>query len=263
MSQEAKVIVPGNRYALRRLDTVVDGIATTLLTMTLGDDLIGSVELSQVSVKSASFRRLFVEPTSRRLNVGRGLVNRCVEIAFNEFKVETVGISVADDSGLIAFYRACGFILAYQYDDGSLLMFKTQITTGTDLAAKVLKYLGETDEDPEAFMVFVEDKSTMTDLRECAKQVRANVRPIPMTLHCPKCGLANPVQPIPMILHCPKCGLQHIDKPEPDKGWDNPPHRSHLCAGCAAVWRPAEVPTTGVAAMVTRGARDNWPPRES
>jgi hypothetical protein len=86
--------------------------------------------------------------------------------------------------------------------------------------------------------------------------------------------------PIPMILHCPACGVQHIDAPtpcdmgvgcqeagvcfaaahgEPDRcgAWDNPPHRSHLCASCGHIWRPADVPTEGVAAITTRGAKDS------
>lgn len=65
--------------------------------------------------------------------------------------------------------------------------------------------------------------------------------------------------PIPMVLHCPECGIQHVDKAEPEKGWDNPPHRSHLCHGCGCIWRPADVPTDGVAAISTRGAADTWP----
>lgn len=86
-------------------------------------------------------------------------------------------------------------------------------------------------------------------------------------------------QPVPMILHCPRCHLQHIDEPRhPGLGcrrevpqanpsvdgsgpvdletWMNPPHRSHLCAGCGFIWRPADVPTTGVAAITTRGQND-------
>lgn len=80
--------------------------------------------------------------------------------------------------------------------------------------------------------------------------------------------------PIPMILHCPKCGLQHIDQPEPphtehivqggeifevdvSSAWTNPPHRSHLCHGCGRIWRPADVPTEGVAAIQTRGKADS------
>lgn len=72
--------------------------------------------------------------------------------------------------------------------------------------------------------------------------------------------------PIPMILHCPACHLQHIDAPEESLGrrfldpgakeWDNPPHRSHLCHGCGSIWRPADVPTEGVAAIQTKGSAD-------
>jgi hypothetical protein len=108
---------------------------------------------------------------------------------------------------------------------------------------------------------------------------------------CPKCNNMLPTgefeaaaltppppgDPIPMVLHCPKCGLQHIDREEPPHtehtviggdiaevevapGWANPPHRSHLCAGCGHIWRPADVPTTGVAAIQTRGKADSPPP---
>lgn len=68
--------------------------------------------------------------------------------------------------------------------------------------------------------------------------------------------------PIPMLLFCPACGLQHVDAPEPArdgvKAWDNPPHRSHKCHACATVWRPADVPTVGVASIQTSGQADNW-----
>lgn len=89
-------------------------------------------------------------------------------------------------------------------------------------------------------------------------------------------------KPVEMILHCPRCHLQHIDEPRhpgigcrrevpqtvpnADGGdpvtretWMNPPHRSHLCAGCGLIWRPADVPTTGVAAIHTRGEKDDQP----
>ena len=64
--------------------------------------------------------------------------------------------------------------------------------------------------------------------------------------------------PIPMILLCPLCCGQHIDAPT--EGWDNPPHRSHLCHFCGYVWRPADVETIGVAYIDTKGARDTWGP---
>ncbi len=69
---------------------------------------------------------------------------------------------------------------------------------------------------------------------------------------------AAPVVPIDMVLHCPKCGLQHIDAPdERTHGWRNEPHRSHLCHGCGHIWRPADVPTNGVAAVATKGKADS------
>lgn len=78
-------------------------------------------------------------------------------------------------------------------------------------------------------------------------------------------------KPIPMILHCPACGLQHIDGPEEadcdgevvhSQGWSDPPHRSHLCHNpdCKTIWRPADVPTRGVAAIETQGKADTWRP---
>lgn len=87
----------------------------------------------------------------------------------------------------------------------------------------------------------------------------------------PVMKLAGGPAPIDMVLHCPACGLQHVDEPEggpemqPDGSvhteeyWSNPPHRSHLChnATCRHVWRPADVPTNGVAAVKTRGQNDS------
>ena len=66
--------------------------------------------------------------------------------------------------------------------------------------------------------------------------------------------------PIDMILHCPACHHPHIDKPNPELGWDNPPHKSHLCINCGAIWRPADVETNGVAKIKTRGKHDTFPP---
>ena len=84
--------------------------------------------------------------------------------------------------------------------------------------------------------------------------------------------LGDPPAPIDMVLHCPVCGRQHIDAPEyesaredpfpafgedPAMSWGNPPHRSHLCAGCGHIWRPTDVPTNGVAAVKTKGKNDS------
>jgi hypothetical protein len=79
-------------------------------------------------------------------------------------------------------------------------------------------------------------------------------------------------EPVKMILFCPACGEQHIDAPEgtgtfdgPDNNireimiWTNPPHRSHLCNACGHIWRPADVPTEGVASIATAGKNDSPP----
>jgi len=73
---------------------------------------------------------------------------------------------------------------------------------------------------------------------------------------------ASEARPVDMLLFCPKCGTQHVDAPD-GKGWDNPPHRSHLCHACGCVWRPADVPTNGVAEIKTKGSVDNHPAKPS
>jgi hypothetical protein len=71
-------------------------------------------------------------------------------------------------------------------------------------------------------------------------------------------GWATSLPPLPMLLFCPQCGTQHIDAPDEAKGWTNPPHRSHQCQSCDCIWRPADVPTTGVLLIATSGKADNW-----
>jgi hypothetical protein len=67
---------------------------------------------------------------------------------------------------------------------------------------------------------------------------------------------SSETKPLEMRLYCPNCKAQHIDQPQPEKGWTNPPHRSHECQSCGCVWRPADVPTTGVETIKTKGTRD-------
>ena len=56
----------------------------------------------------------------------------------------------------------------------------------------------------------------------------------------------NDTQPVPIVLFCPICYKQHIDEPNPETGWDNPPHKTHLCLYCGHLWRPLEYCTVGV-----------------
>lgn len=66
-----------------------------------------------------------------------------------------------------------------------------------------------------------------------------------------------PALPLPMVLTCPRCRTQHVDKPEPEINWANPPHRSHKCGTCGLVWRPADVETVGVESVKTVGKNDS------
>jgi hypothetical protein len=72
-------------------------------------------------------------------------------------------------------------------------------------------------------------------------------------------------KPVDVVLFCPACLAQHIDAPEPETGWTNPAHKSHLCSVCGEIFRPADVPTNGIALsqVKTRGERDTYPPLSS
>lgn len=67
------------------------------------------------------------------------------------------------------------------------------------------------------------------------------------------------MEPIDMLLYCPRCSEQHVDLPNAEKNWTNPPHRSHECQHCGYVWRPADVATNGVQEIQTRGKVDQDP----
>lgn len=110
------------------------------------------------------------------------------------------------------------------------------------------------------------------ELREMDRVMRAFngcCEPLAPTVVYRNRPVAQAPKSIDMVLHCPKCGLQHIDAPDhPYYGgmltvdgftprWDNPPHRTHLCAGCGHKWRPADVPTNGVPAVQTKGKDDS------
>lgn len=73
----------------------------------------------------------------------------------------------------------------------------------------------------------------------------------------PKLNIVTSIVPVRMLIFCPECGTQHIDVSKP--GWDNPPHKSHLCINCNTIWRPADIYTEGVLQIKTRGTNDTWP----
>src|SRR5262249_4253071 len=71
--------------------------------------------------------------------------------------------------------------------------------------------------------------------------------------------IAELERPVDLRLYCPICGYQHTDEPQPEKGWTNPPHKSHECQFCGHTWRPADVHTNGVETIKTKGQRDGDP----
>lgn len=77
-------------------------------------------------------------------------------------------------------------------------------------------------------------------------------------------------RPLDIVIFCPKCSFQHIDAADPYcencgklpeehyaggpgcdafKEWTNPPHKTHRCKNCNNTFRPAHVPTNGVAEL--------------
>lgn len=112
--------------------------------------------------------------------------------------------------------------------------------------------------------------------------------PIDMVLHCPACGLQHIDAPgdrrrrwLVGDRALTPYGVGTIDRlssgtgfteayfadltlppghfavNERDLKWPNEPHRSHLCHDCGHIWRPADVPTNGVAAVKTKGSADS------
>ncbi len=105
--------------------------------------------------------------------------------------------------------------------------------------------------------------------------------PLDQIIICPNCGKQHIDKPEPDIC---ECGC-HEDEHGPEQhgihnhshcrgdmrqcecrefvvAWNNPPHKSHLCliedGGCGTIWRPADVPTNGVAQIKTKGEKDTW-----
>jgi len=73
----------------------------------------------------------------------------------------------------------------------------------------------------------------------------------PVTPPEPANAQRSEAAPVPMVLHCLKCGLQHIDVDDETGNWATTrTHRKHLCkpsdGGCGTVWKPFDHPTVGV-----------------
>ncbi len=110
---------------------------------------------------------------------------------------------------------------------------------------------------------------------------RMAAKPLDMLIFCPSCGKQHIDQPEPDICECGHSKAIHqlgyfdneysacdgLDGEDATRqcrcrgfkiAWDNPPHKSHKCHTCGTTWRPADVPTNGVAQIKTIGKDDSW-----
>lgn len=76
--------------------------------------------------------------------------------------------------------------------------------------------------------------------------------------HEVRCALAARLPadaPIDMLLFCPRCNKQHVDAPQPEQGWTNPPHATHTCQHCGLLWRPSNENTNGAQSIAVLEAK--------
>jgi hypothetical protein len=132
---------------------------------------------------------------------------------------------------LAAAYDACGLPLPWHY------RAPRDTRTVFDLAGQ---------DDHSAFMQQFNHGTAHNALDDAISQAQCVCAAIGMITRTP----------IPMILHCPTCHQQHID--EATEAWPNPPHRSHECQKCGAIWRPADIATAGVQYIDTVGKADSY-----
>jgi len=60
------------------------------------------------------------------------------------------------------------------------------------------------------------------------------------------------------VLYGPRCKEIHVDAPEPDTGWRNPPHKTHRCHYCELLFRPSDYPTMGIDPREVKTRGDAW-----
>jgi GNAT superfamily N-acetyltransferase len=111
-------------FELLSLDTLIDGANEAKFFAIVEGVCVGCVGLELNGRRSISFRQLFVAEKYRRLGIGRELVRLCEQRA-KSAGCETLGaIVAAGNYSVLPFYQRQGFIVAYEYDDGDLLIVK-------------------------------------------------------------------------------------------------------------------------------------------
>lgn len=115
---------------IHELEILVDGATTTKILAideTLRDQFqaVGCVDLKYKGRRVAVMRQLFTRAAYRRKGIATILVARCAGLA-SSANCDTLSLLLRPDNKEgIALYRKLGFALAWQDEDGELIMMKS------------------------------------------------------------------------------------------------------------------------------------------
>ena len=108
--------VQANRLLPRTTDELEDLIPFGFVA-TVDDKLVGFAALEIYSAKLAEIRSLAVDSAYQGLGIGKGLVQRCVDLAVRRNVLEVMAITSSD-----AFFQACGFDFTLPGEKKALFM---------------------------------------------------------------------------------------------------------------------------------------------
>jgi amino-acid N-acetyltransferase len=108
--------VQANRLLPRTTDELYDLIPFGFVAVS-GDRLVGFAALEIYSAKLAEVRSLAVDQDFQGLGIGRGLVQKCVDLAQHRNILEVMAITSSD-----GFFRACGFDFTLPGEKKALFM---------------------------------------------------------------------------------------------------------------------------------------------
>ncbi len=108
--------VQANRLLPRTTDELEDLIPFGFVAVA-DDKVVGFAALEIYSAKLAEIRSLAVHSEYQGRGIGKGLVNRCVDLAVRRNVLEVMAITSSD-----AFFQACGFDFTLPGEKKALFM---------------------------------------------------------------------------------------------------------------------------------------------
>ncbi|MCA9012385.1 MAG: GNAT family N-acetyltransferase [Planctomycetaceae bacterium] len=108
--------VTANRLLPRTTDELCDLIPFGFVAV-IDEGIVGFAALEIYSAKLAEIRSLAVHEQHQGKGIGRGLVQRCVELAVHRNILEVMAITSAD-----GFFQACGFDFTLPGEKKALFM---------------------------------------------------------------------------------------------------------------------------------------------